>query len=431
MEPDVSLIQKHKTILRNVSLTLRLLIAVTLYFTTYLPQFDSSPEIILRSEPWRPVISTWASTLLRWDAFHFLHIAKEGYVYEYEWAFLPGAPYISNLLSLPIDLLDMMLGKPHKPFRLEELLVMGALASLSCDGVFLIYRLTGKLFDSPSFAMLTAILSLLSSSPATLRHAGYTEPFFAFWSYYGMVQCVDKQWLRASLGFAVAGAFRSNGVFLGGFLIWGMLVDPILLRQKAKLSIIIQCAILSIIPSTPFIYHQYCAYKSFCGTIFSPPWCNNFPPSNYSYVQSKYWNVGFLRYWTVSQIPNFIISTPVLVLLLYSSTYHIYYSLLPRLRSRISPATTTPPSLHQKSISPLLSPQITPHAIYALILTLMLLFAAHTQIILRLAAAIPFTYWSAAHLWLEHPRCAKAWTAWSVVWGAVSLVLWGTFLPPA
>ena len=88
------------------------------------------------------------------------------------------------------------------------------------------------------------------------------------------------------------------------------------------------------------------------------------------------------------------------------------------------------PAPHTKSPF-LANTAIIPHALHALAIALVLLFAAHTQIALRQAAALPTTYWAAAWLVAEHPRAGKAWVTWSVVWGAVSVVLWAVFLPPA
>ena len=49
-----------------------------------------------------------------------------------------------------------------------------------------IYHLTLIHFRSPSFALLTALLSLLPASPVTLYFAPYAEPIFTFLSYQGM-----------------------------------------------------------------------------------------------------------------------------------------------------------------------------------------------------------------------------------------------------
>ena len=75
-------------------------------------------------------------------------------------------------------------------------------------------------------AYLTALLSLVSSSPAALRYAPYTEPFCAWMSFQGMLYCTRGRWLFASLCFAGASIFRSNGIALCGFIGWGVAVEP-------------------------------------------------------------------------------------------------------------------------------------------------------------------------------------------------------------
>ena len=69
--------------------------------------------------------------------------------------------------------------------------------------------------------------------------------------------------------------------------------------------------------------------------------------------------------------------------------------------------------------------------IHALLMALLWLFASNTQIVLRQAAGLPALYWAAAWLLVERPRVGRWWVGWSVVWGAVSCVLWAAFLPPA
>ena len=51
----------------------------------------------------------------------------------------------------------------------------------------------------------------------------------------GMLHCARKEWLSAASVFAVACAFRSTGIFLSGFILWGMLVEPVLARHKVRL----------------------------------------------------------------------------------------------------------------------------------------------------------------------------------------------------
>ena len=168
----------------------------------------------------------------------------------------------------------------------------------------------------------------------------------------------------------------------------------------------------------PFIAYQFVAYLTFCWDVSSPnfEWCANFPPSIYTHVQAAYWNVGFLRYWTLSQAPNFLIACPPIIAILTFAFEHL--SSLSETKRKTQPRIGYSLSL-------------TPHAIHAVVFTFILLFASHTQIILRLAASMPFTYWAAAWIYLNYPTCGKVWITWSVLWGVISVILWGTFLPPA
>ncbi|KAI0357097.1 mannosyltransferase [Trametes cingulata] len=398
-----------------------------------LPLFDSSPHVLLGDPP--PHFSLrriLASSVLRWDAFHFGNVAKSGYVYENEWAFLPGVPWVMRACASILRAVDPSKQVAGAPFDWEELMLGGLLGSfVSIVSVEDLYDLTMLHFHSPSIALLASLLSLLPSSPATLRITGYSEPFFTFLSYKGMLCCARKQWLMATCFFALATTFRSNGIFLCGFVAWGLVVEPLLESKKVSLGRLLYAAVLCTTVLAFFVWYQYQAYRRFCtGSIAPATWCDAFVPSIYTYVQAKYWNVGFLRYWTVQQLPNFLLGAPPLLLLFTFTLQYARFALIPRLAAFASPSSAPSTAPTQKA-SPFLSPSIAPHVIHALVLSLLLLFASHTQIVLRLAASMPLTYWAAAWLLVERPNLGKWWVGWSVVWGAVSCVLWAVFLPPA
>jgi phosphatidylinositol glycan class V len=159
----------HKRILLLLAAVVRALSALLLIAISRLPSFDTSAEVVLGK--------SWYTPLLRWDVFHFAHVAEHGYVYEYEWAFYPGLPILLRYTS-------KLLGNIGSD-GYQQMLIAGALVAMCADSTLTLYALTEQLFHSRSFAFLASLLSLLPSSPATLRHAAYTEPFFTYLSYKG------------------------------------------------------------------------------------------------------------------------------------------------------------------------------------------------------------------------------------------------------
>ncbi|KAJ8077061.1 ER membrane glycoprotein subunit of the GPI transamidase complex-like protein [Marasmius tenuissimus] len=380
-----------------LSFGIHILVYLLAFASSRLPLFDASPKTFH--------LSKYTQPLLRWDAFHFASIVEDGYIYENQWAFFPGVPFIMRHGQQVIEYLtgysDLMLG--------------GAILAMACDTTRTMYHLSLHHLGSQKLAYLATLLSLLPSSPATLRLAVYAEPFFTYFAYKGMLSCARSQYLMASLYFALAGTFRSNGMLLGGFLLWDLVVQPLFQTGKIHWRKSFYAIPLTSATFIPFIYHQFSGFIAFCTGPNTRPeeWCSKTVPLIYSHTQSKYWDVGFLRYWTVAQIPNFAIAAPPLITI---TSYAVYVLKM---------------QFGRKTISPFTRSSLIPHAIYALVLSSMLLLSAHVQIILRLAASMPMTYWAAAWLVVEHPKFGRWWIGWSVVWGVLSIVLWSTFLPPA
>lgn len=221
MQPVIT---RHLRVLLVLSVVVRFAIWTLVSLSAYLlPLFDGSPTI--------GTSGTAPSVLLRWDAFHFAHIAQKGYIYEHEWAFFNGLPLLMRLSAR----LQALAGFGSNNW--VTLLRGGACMAVLCDSTRVLYHLSLHHLRSPSLAFLSTALSLFSSSPVTLRLASYNEPFFTYLSYRGMLACARSQWAAASLCFALASLFRSNGMFLSGFILWGMLVIPFLTRRKDLVSL--------------------------------------------------------------------------------------------------------------------------------------------------------------------------------------------------
>jgi len=149
----------------------RVLVLLLVYSTAYyFPQFDTSHKTL------QQLVSKWSEPLLRWDNFHFLHIAQEGYVYEHEWAFLSGASLVMRCTGYIAEVLS---GKS------ADFLLTGAFAVMVCDTTRMLYLLALYHLKSKKLAYLVALLSIMSSSPVTLRLTPYQEPFFTYLSYRG------------------------------------------------------------------------------------------------------------------------------------------------------------------------------------------------------------------------------------------------------
>jgi phosphatidylinositol glycan class V len=161
----------------------RLICAGILVWGSYQPPFDAShvvlwPELAANSQA---LLSRFISTALRWDVFHFQEIARRGYAYEHLYAFLPGTPAVMRIAASTSSLLGYGSG---------EHIISGTLwicwiIILLCGTSKTLYEFILLHTKSPEMAMLATACSLLPSSPSTLLHAPYAEPFFTFLSFKG------------------------------------------------------------------------------------------------------------------------------------------------------------------------------------------------------------------------------------------------------
>lgn len=161
-----------------------------------------------------------------------------------------------------------------------------------------------------------------------------------------------------------------------------------------------------------------------------------------------------LNYWTPAQIPNILLALPVLLVSLLGS-YRFFLTYITGSTGTSPLKGHGPPSLvpyvstatRQTNLHILL-----PFYIHSLALTLLLLFSAHTQIALRVCVTDPVIWWSLAGLafrWKgssrsfgaastdtegkedDMTRMGKVWVWWTIIYGAMSIVLWAGHYPPA
>ncbi|CAE6361242.1 unnamed protein product [Rhizoctonia solani] len=421
---------------------------------------------------------------LRWDALHYLDVALSGtYTYEHQYAFSPGVPIILRLAHTGKELVYNLVSSPsllrltniQLRSTLVELVNAFLVAMLAVQPGLALYDLTERITHSREFSFLTLLVHVILGAPPVIIRSAYAEPFFAWFTFEGLSSYHQQKYLAASLYFGLATAFRTNGIILPCFLVYGLLVQPLFsglltnlknypsarladlpkglynIFRELNCTRTIYCLILVIISLSPFIAQQYIAYITFCQPPSPRPWCSSRVPLVYSFVQSHYWDVGPWRYWTPAQIPNFLLAMPILTLAF--SSVALFFMVANR---AIRPKQKMLDSSSDLALSPSMMLTLLPYAIHALVLSLMLFIAAHVQIALRvLPAGTPWISWAGASLIIQSvkhrgdvaerkessgansrggswwPFLSNLWLWWSVVWVFVSSVLWLAFLPPA
>lgn len=309
--------------------------------------YDSSSTLLEQDSFW-----------FHWDAVYFSHIAREGYVFEQEFAFGPLLPALTSYI--------------HPVF-------------LGCFchhlAVIALYKFTLETSSSERIAKLAALLLIVSPAGIFLC-IGYTEPLYAALSMTALSIIRKHPFLSAAL-FGMSGLVRATGVLNALYF---------LPRHPEPLRFL-KSAIYALIVCTPFLLTQAYAYYQYCP---GRPWCGRWPPFIYAFVQDHYWNVGFGRYFTLSNIPLFIISAPMYLLCFLSLDFSLV-------------------SVQQG------------------LLTFITFTTAHAQIITRMSSGFPRVYQYLAKMLVQENH-AKTWNyvvVFFVMYGMIQAVLFGAFLPPA
>ncbi|KAK5113293.1 hypothetical protein LTR85_010910 [Meristemomyces frigidus] len=304
------------------------------------PGYDTSTSILFdqyrstNSDSWLArAIEYVVLRLTRWDAFYFATSSERGHLYEQEWAF---SWLLSRATSTTANVLFSTL--PLSP------IVKHALAGILIShishlfAVTTLYRLVYTIAPTTEarksqIAFTTACLHIISPAGLFLS-APYGEATFALFNFLGLL-CyalavqnrfetfadayqVDAFWtLGAGTWFALATMMRSNGLLSGIVFAWDVIATLPRLhhvlrnRDKEELTRLGATIAAGTLVAIGFAFPQMVAYTEYCTAGEERPWCTAFPPSIYSFVQEHYWNVGFLRYWTLSNLPLFALAFPI------------------------------------------------------------------------------------------------------------------------
>ncbi len=272
-----------------------------------------------RHPPHHPLVEAALGGFDNWDSEHFIFIAEQGYgIHEQSMAFFPFFPSLLWVLSqtlfrpllLLLSLRSVLL---ITGFTLNLILFPFAVLSL--------YLLTLRVFKNHHFALLTA--SLFCINPASVFMSSlYTECLFSLLTFSGLLSLECGYSWPATLLFMLATATRSNGVVLCGYigyrclhLVYKLFTTDSLFTKS--LFLIVNAGLQCVLIVSPLALFQYYGYQLYCtpkDDISLPIWCSWTLPMPYNYIQDHYWNNGFMRYFQLKQIPNFLIAAPMIIL---------------------------------------------------------------------------------------------------------------------
>lgn len=286
--------------------------------------------------------------LRHWDGEYFLHIANNLYTYENTLAFYPLYPTMVRYLAMACQSL-------YVPLSLQSITLLVAVALnvwLFCEATNLLYQLTQRIFNDLNKSWNAALIFCFN--PASIFFsAAYSESSFAFASFFLMLECVRPNqkfnYLRICVSLTACILCRSNGLITLGFPLY-FFVRHILLTTNAKrCHQIIKMCLTVLVPLVVLHAYYFYIYRLFClpsVKVNHPkhvqdyanernyllagqgpegsPWCQYTLPFPYNYVQSNYWDVGFLRYYQWKQLPNFLLALPILCFMHWHSCEYMW-----------------------------------------------------------------------------------------------------------
>ncbi|KAL8921546.1 MAG: hypothetical protein Q9208_005700 [Pyrenodesmia sp. 3 TL-2023] len=307
-------------------------------------------------------------------------------------------------------------------------------------------------------AFLSACLHIISPAGLFLS-APYAESSFAFLNlsgYYlyalghqahhdGRPNLGDAVVVLSGLLFGISNTFRSNGLLNGlifcydfvRYAVDGLHSKEFVQNIRRSISTVVAGSLLG----AGFVYPQYLAYQEFCSGSESkdwPPWCSSRIPSIYTWVQDHYWNVGFLRYWTLSNAPLFLLAAPMLFIMISSGLW-FWSSNIDGGKLGIDKAEESRDLAEPLWMSPVGRVLTSRLAVPQVLLSVLALTTYHVQVITRLSSGYPLWYWwLASSIVYQEPlrlgTCSipmKVVVRWMVLYALIQAGLFAAFLPPA
>lgn len=300
----------------------------------------------------------------------FWTLSSRGYVYDKNHAFFPLLPFI---ISCTRSLTSALFPALAESLTLIVCIAIGNAVFVLSVAVF--YKLALVVVGVEKYAYRATVMYIFNPA-AVYFTVVYNESYYALFSMLGMYLCHTAESYHkiiwGSLCFALATCCRSNGVILLLFCAYftlRLMFSPLNLSNFLK-GVLAGLTCFFIVASVFFIFTIYVGYEAYCKSAEKvPEWCNSFMPNVYSFVQEKYWQVGFLRTLlgkerVFQSAAWFSIPFNVLGIISLVQIFKQHRFL-----------------------------KVAPYAIYSLLLMLTVALIANAEVNTRVCASVPVVYW--------------------------------------
>ena len=227
----------------------------------------------------------------RWDALHFIDIAKNGYVFEHSAAFFPLYPLTIRYVTIYI-------------FQSETVHLLAAILLnfifFNISAIFL-FKLTVILFKERNIAILTVLTFCLNPANVFFS-AAYTESMYFMLTMIGLFFLFSKNFFKSLVPFSLACLCRSNGIVNFGYLAY------LLLQETKKVTVkSLSCLVFKFVISLASILSGFLAYQYY---IYSILCIDNSMPAASHELQDYAHNNGYklvanfkLENWCLKALP--------------------------------------------------------------------------------------------------------------------------------
>lgn len=373
----------------------RVIVCVMMVLSDLLvPDFVDSDDTVATFE-----VTAGVRAFARWDAARFLLVARNGYVDEQSFAHFPGLPVLLRACTF----------SDTSVFAVATGVALTNASFVASAVLFHRYSLT--VHDE---RLSRRALLLYCFSPASVFFSSvYTESPYALFTLTGLIFLSKDQRTLASWAFAVGTCFRSNGIVNAGFLCHDAILRAVKGRSCVPILVAVAGSVLVVLPNILFLmygYVRFCLETGEDGTRHGRVWCNDRLPNVYTYVQQAHWELGLFSYWQLKQLPNFLLASPAVIVVLVSTATF----------ARSCWAAGLDASFRAHG---LLGPMMVPHVVQMCALTLLALLVMRVEVVTRfLCAACPSFHW-----WLAHFSLNPRWAPWVYIY-VISYVMLGILL---